>query len=79
MAIVDWLTSSNLSSMEKKQVAESQKAVAMLIKTSAQGGVDAGITNKVRTMMYNLQSQDYASASSIVAGLVSNEWKDHKD
>ncbi len=79
MAIVDQLTSSDLSSMEKKQVAESQKAVAVFIKTVGRGGVDADITNKVRIMMYNLQSRDYASASSIVTALVSNEWKDHKD
>lgn len=79
MAIVDRLTSSDLSSMEKKQVAESHKAVAVFIKTVARGGVDADVTNKVRIMMYHLQSQDYASASSIVTGLVSNEWKDHKD
>jgi protein transport protein SEC31 len=79
MAIVDRLTSSDLSSMEKKQVAESQKAVAVFIKTVSRGGMDADIVNKVRTMMYNLQSRDYASASSIVTGLVSNEWKDHKD
>lgn len=79
MSIVDRLTASAVGSMEKKQVAESHKAVAVFIKTVARGGVDADIVIKVRNMMYNLQSRDYASASSIVTGLVSNEWKDHKD
>ena len=79
MAIVDRLTASAVGSMEKKQAAESHKAVAVFIKTVARGEVDADIVNKVRIMMYNLQGRDYASASSMVTGLVSNEWKDHKD
>ena len=65
--------------MEMKQATKSQKSVAVFIKTVARGGMDDDILNKVRLMMYNLQNQDYASALSIVTGLVSNEWKDHKD
>ena len=79
MSIVDRLIISAVGSMETKQATESQKAVAVFIKTFARGGMDDDIVNKVRLMMYNLQNRDYASASSIVTGLVSNEWKDHKD
>lgn len=79
MAIVGHLTSSAVGSMEKKQAAESQKAVAVFIKTLARGGVDGGVANKVGSVLSALQGRDYASASSIVTGLVSNEWKDHKD
>lgn len=79
MSIVERLLASAVGSMETKQAAESQKAVAVFIKTVARGGMDDDIVNKVRLMMYNLQNRDYASASSIVTGLVSNEWKDHKD
>ena len=79
MAVVEQLSASATGSMEKKQAAESQKAVAVFIKTLARGGVDADIANKVGSMLSALQNRDYASASSIVTGLVSNEWKDHKD
>lgn len=79
MAIVERLTASATSTMEKKQAAEAQKAVAVFIKTLARGGVDAEIANLVGNVLSSLQNRDYASASSVVTGLVSNEWKDHKD
>ena len=79
MTIVERLTASATSTMEKKQAAEAQKAVAVFIKTLARGGVDAEIANLVGTVLSALQNRDYASASSVVTGLVSNEWKDHKD
>lgn len=79
LAIVERLASSAVGSMEKKQVVESQKAVAIFIKTLARGGVDGEVANKVGSVLASLQGRDYASASSIVTGLVSNEWKDHKD
>lgn len=79
MAIVEQLTACAAGSMEKKQATESQKGVAVFIKTLARGGVDADVASKVGSMLTALQGRDYASASSIVTGLVSNEWKDHKD
>lgn len=79
MSIADQLTSSATGSMEQKQASESQKAVAVFIKTLARGGMNADVANKVRHILYSLQNHDYATASSIVTGLVSNEWRDHKD
>jgi protein transport protein SEC31 len=79
MAIVDRLMSSATGSMEKKQAAESQKAVAVFIKTLARGGIDKDIAERMGSMLTSLQNRDYGSASSIVTGLVSNDWKDHKD
>ena len=79
VAIVERLAASASSPMEKKQAAESQKGVAVFVKTLARGGVDGGIADQVGSMLSALQNRDYGSASSIVTGLVSNEWKDHKD
>ena len=79
MAIVERLAVSATGAMEKKQAAEAQKAVAVFIKTLARGGVDADVANKVGNILPALQNRDYAAASSVVTGLVSNEWKDHKD
>lgn len=79
MAIADQMKSSATGSMEQKQASESQRAVAVFIKTLARGGMSVDVANKVRYILYSLQNRDYATASSIVTGLVSNEWKDHKD
>merc|ERR1719253_446166 len=79
VTIVEHLVATANGSMEKKQAAESAKAVAVFIKTLARGGVDADISHKVGSVVLALQNHDYGSASSIVTGLVSNEWKDHRD
>jgi len=79
MAIVERLAASATGAMEKKQAIESQKAVAVFIKTLARGRVDADVANKVGNVLTALQNRDYSSASSVVTSLVSNEWKDHKD
>jgi protein transport protein SEC31 len=79
MSIAGQLITSAIGSMEQKQASESQKAVAVFIKTLARGGVSADVANKVRYILFSLQNRDYATASSIITGLVSNEWKDHKD
>jgi len=79
LAIVEQLHASAVGGMEKKQAMESQKAVAVFIKTLARGGIDADVANQVTTMLSALQNRDYGSASAVVTRLISNEWKDHKD
>ena len=79
MAIVEQLNASAVGGMEKKQAMESQKAVAVFIKTLARGGIDSDVANQVSTMLSALQNRDYGSASAVVTRLISNEWKDHKD
>lgn len=79
VAIAEQLVATATGSMEKKQATESARAVAVFIKTLARGGVDANICDKVGSAVTALQNRDYGSASSIVTGLVSTEWKDHRD
>jgi protein transport protein SEC31 len=79
LAIVEALNASAVGSMEKKQAMESQKAVAVFIKTLARGGIDSDVANQVSNMLSALQNRDYGSASAVVTRLISNEWKDHKD
>ncbi|KAK1739842.1 protein transport protein SEC31-like protein [Skeletonema marinoi] len=79
LAIVEQLHASAVGGMEKKQAMESQKAVAVFIKTLARGGIDSDVANQVTTMLSALQNRDYGSASAVVTRLISNEWKDHKD
>ena len=79
LAISEALNGTAVGAMEKKQAAESQKGVAVFIKTLARGGVDAEIANKVSSVLLALQNHDYGSASRVMTSLVSSEWKDHKD
>jgi len=79
LAIVEQLNASAVGGMEKKQAMESQKAVAVFIKTLARGEIDSDVANQVTTMLSYLQNHDYGSASAVVTHLISNEWKDHKD
>lgn len=79
LAIAERLMSSAAGPTEKKQATEAQKGVAVFIKSSARGAVDADVAGKMQTMLSALQNRDYGSASSIMTSLVSHEWKDHKD
>jgi len=79
LAIVEQLHATASGGMEKKQAMESQKAVAVFIKTLARGGIDSDVANQVSTMLSVLNDRDYGSASAVVTRLISNEWKDHKD
>ena len=79
LAIVESLNAVAVGAMEKKQASESQKGVAVFLKTLARGGIDSDISDRVGSMLTALQNRDHGSASAIVTGLVSNEWRDHKD
>eukprot|EP00986_Skeletonema_menzelii_P016410 scaffold14541_cov137-Skeletonema_menzelii.AAC.2 len=79
LAVVEQLHASAVGGMEKKQAMESQKAVAVFIKTLARGEIDSDVANQVTTMLSALQNRDYGTASAVVTRLISNEWKDHKD
>jgi len=79
LSVVAQLKAAASNPMERKQAAESEKSAAIFIKTLARGGVEADVADKVGSVLAALQGRDYATASSIVTGLVSNHWKDHKD
>jgi len=79
VAVAERLAASAAGSMERKQAAEAQRGVAVFVKTLARGGVGADVCGRVGQAAAALQGRDYGTASSIVTGLVSNEWKDHKD
>ena len=79
LSIANTLTSLASNPMEKKQATEAQKGVAVFIKSSAKGTVDADVSTKMQTMLTALQQRDYNSASSIMTSLVTHEWKEHRD
>lgn len=79
LAIVEQLNAASVGGMEKKQAMESQKAVAVFIKTLARGEIDSDVASQVTSMLSYLQNRDYGSSSAVVTRLISNEWKDHKD
>jgi protein transport protein SEC31 len=79
LSIAQELTAAASNAMEKKQASEAQKGVAVFIKASVRGCVDADVANKMQTMLSALQNRDYGSASSTMTSLVTHEWKDHRD
>eukprot|EP00956_Cyclotella_meneghiniana_P036579 scaffold127602_cov60-Cyclotella_meneghiniana.AAC.2 len=79
LSIAETLTSIASSPMEKKQATEAQKGVAVFIKSSARGAVDADVASKMQTMLSALQNRDYNAAQSIMTSLVTHEWKEHRD
>ena len=64
LSIVASLNSLTLSATEKRQASESEKGVAIFIKTMARGHVDGDVMNKVGNMLGAMQNRDYGTASS---------------
>lgn len=77
--IVANLSAMALGGSDKRQLAESEKGVAVLLKRLARGDIDSGLASQVGSLVGALQNRDYATAGAIQTVLVNNEWKEHKD
>mmetsp|Transcript_18148 Transcript_18148/g.51678 ORF Transcript_18148/g.51678 Transcript_18148/m.51678 type:complete len:1054 (+) Transcript_18148:126-3287(+) len=79
LSLVDALKNTQLSAGDKRQLAEAEKGVAVFLKRLARGDVPTDVAGKMMTMTTSIQSYDWRSAQSIQTGLVSTDWKEHKD
>ena len=80
LELVDIMQGMQLSPGDKKQLSEGEKGVAVLLKRLARGDdIDAVVAGKVLMMVNALRSGDYATATSTQTGLVSSDWREHKD
>lgn len=77
--IIEVMQGMQLTAADKKQLSEGEKGVAVLLKRLARGEVDAEVAHKVLTMVNALRSGDYFTATSLQTGLVSTDWREHKD
>jgi len=81
LQIVASLTNPNLplNPSERKQLTESEKGVAILIKKLSRGAIDPDVVAKVQQLVLAAESRNYVAAGGIQKSLVDSVWSDHKD
>jgi protein transport protein SEC31 len=79
LSLVEALKQTQLSAIDKRQLVDGEKAVAVLLKRLGRGDIPPDISEKVLAMTTAITSYDFRSAQSIQTGLVSHDWRDHKD
>mmetsp|Transcript_1282 Transcript_1282/g.2093 ORF Transcript_1282/g.2093 Transcript_1282/m.2093 type:complete len:422 (-) Transcript_1282:88-1353(-) len=79
LELVTAIQGMHLSAGDKKQLAEGEKGVAILVKRLARGDIDATISGKVLIIVNSLRVGDYTTAVSTQTSLVNSDWRDHKD
>jgi protein transport protein SEC31 len=79
LSLIEALKGGQLAAVDKRQLSEGEKGVAIFTKLLARGEISDEIANKMLSMTNSLSSYDWAAASSIQTALVSHEWRDHKD
>jgi len=72
-------TTPTLLATEKKQLAESTKAVGVLLNKLSQGALPPNVIDQVNALVTALQNRDYATATAVQTSAVSSIWRDHKD
>mmetsp|Transcript_24966 Transcript_24966/g.38177 ORF Transcript_24966/g.38177 Transcript_24966/m.38177 type:complete len:1050 (-) Transcript_24966:54-3203(-) len=78
-SLIDALKGTNLSAVDKRLLAESEKAVAVLLKRLARGDISADVGTKMVQMCGLITSYDFRSAQSLQTALVNSDWRDNKD
>jgi len=79
LALIEAIKGGQLSSVDKRQLAEAQKAVAIFSKRLALGDITDEIAKQMLSMTTFLAAYDWSSATATQTSLVSNEWKEHKE
>lgn len=79
LSIASALQNANLNPVEKRQVAEAEKSVAVLVKKMARCDLTESSVEKVIEMVSALCNRDYGTATSVQTQLANSEWRDHKD
>jgi protein transport protein SEC31 len=79
LELVSLLNTYPLGPADKKQMAEGEKGIAILLKRLALGDIDPEVASKMAAIVAALRSGDFASAAAIQTGLVSTDWRDNKD
>ena len=79
LSLISALRGGQLASVDKRQLAEAEKAVAIFAKRLALGEISDEIANKMVSITSFLSAYDWSSATAMQTSLVTNEWKEHKD
>jgi len=79
LALIEALKGGQLNAVDKRQLSDAQKAVAIFSKRLAMGDISDDVANQMLAMTNFLSSYDWASATATQTTLVTNEWKEHKE
>ena len=77
--LVSSLKSTQLNSVDNRQLSEAEKGVAVLLKRLARSDIRADVVAKILSMTDALNARDLRSAQSVQTGLVNTDWREHKD
>jgi len=79
LSLINALKGGQLASVDKRQLAEAEKAVAIFSKRLALCEISDEIADKMLSLANFLSAYDWSSATAIQTSLVSNEWKENKE
>jgi protein transport protein SEC31 len=79
LSLVDALKGGQLASTDKRQLSEGEKGVAIFVKRLARGEIATDVADQMLAMTTALSNYDWGGALSIQTGLVSQEWRNHKE
>jgi len=79
LALIEALKGGQLTSVDKRQLAEAQKAVAIFSKRLALGSIADEVAKEMVSMTSLLSAYDWSAATATQTSLVSNHWKEHKE
>ena len=73
------LKQTNLNVVEKKQLEEAEKSVAILVKKLARDDLNDTIVDQVFALVNAISQHDFAASMAYQTTLANSEWRDHKD
>jgi protein transport protein SEC31 len=68
-----------LNPVEKRQVGEAEKGIAILVKKLARNGLSDDTVEQVYSLVGAVAVGDFGTAAAIQTTLANSEWRDHKD
>ena len=79
LSLIEAIKGGQLSSVDKRQLSEAQKAVAIFSKRLVLGDISDETANQMLSLTNFLSAYDWSSATAAQTSLVTNEWKEHKE
>jgi protein transport protein SEC31 len=73
------LKQTNLNVVEKKQLEEAEKGIAILVKKLARDELSDTIVDQVFALVNAISQHDFAASMAYQTTLANSEWRDHKD
>jgi protein transport protein SEC31 len=79
LGVTSALDGTNLNPVEKRQLSEAEKGVAILVKKLAMDALSEEIIQQVFSLVSAVSMRDFGTALTVQTVLANSEWKEHKD